>query len=111
MSYVYLACPYSHRDARIRKSRYNAALVAAAELMSAGMVVFCPIAHSHNIAAHLPRGLLLDHDFWMQQDLPLLAHAEKMLILGIPGWDESSGVLAERRYADDHGIPVEMMWP
>ncbi len=39
---VYLASPYSHDDAEVRKSRFNTACRIAGELMNAGLVVFSP---------------------------------------------------------------------
>ena len=47
---VYLASPYSHADAHVRASRFDAVCYAAAVLLGGGVLVYAPIAHSHPIA-------------------------------------------------------------
>jgi hypothetical protein len=109
VSYVYLASPYTHKDPAVRLMRYQAAVKKAAQLMRDGEVVFCPIAHSHDIGIAL--GMPTDHEFWMKQDMPLLANAAKVVVLRIEGWSTSSGVNEEIKYAEQHGIPVEYVDP
>lgn len=84
MSYVYLASPYSHESANIRELRYRTAVQAAAQLMLKGLAVFSPIAHSHDIGLVLDKPV--DHDFWMRQDIPLLANATRLIVLTLDGW-------------------------
>ena len=112
MSFIYLASPYSHPSAAVREWRYTCALRAAAILMEIQCVaVFSPIAHSHPIAAHLPERLLMDHDFWMAQDLPMLSAATEMRVLTIPGWEDSKGVLREIGHASERGIQITYIAP
>ena len=54
---IYLACPYSHDDSSVREHRFHAACRAAAQLIRAGHVVFCPVVHSHPLAE-------VDADHW-----------------------------------------------
>ena len=105
-SFVYLASPYSHADERVMFSRFEAACQAAAKLMLAGETVFSPIAHSHPVCVHIA-GVQTDFEFWMKQDLPILRCAEKLLVLMLPGWEQSRGVTEEIRVAKTEGIPVE----
>lgn len=89
---VYLASAYTKRpnlDTACRE-----AAQAAAELMRAGVCVFSPIAHSHTIAT-LAGINPTDHAFWMEQDRPLQAACEAMVILKTEGWLESTGISAE----------------
>jgi hypothetical protein len=109
MSYVYLASPYTHQDRAIRLLRHRAAVKKAAHLMLEGHTVFCPIAHSHDIGLFLDKPV--DHEFWMRQDIPLLANASKLLVLRLDGWSSSKGVYEEITYAEAHGIPVEYLDP
>ena len=111
MSYIYLASPYSHPEDHVRLERYNAACRKAASLMQAGHVVFSPIAHSHAVAAHLPPDLLMSHEFWMQQDIPLLRYADKLMVLLIDGWQDSRGVTAEIDYAVSIRKLIEYVMP
>lgn len=105
---VYIAQPYSHDDPAVREARYQSALQAAAKLMLQGHVVFSPIAHTHPIEVHTgPQ----PHDFWLRQDVEILKHATRLIVLTLPGWGESKGVAAEIAVAMALGIPVEYMRP
>ena len=103
---IYLASPYTAPSWIDRLGRYHQACKAAAQLMEHGHVVFSPIAHSHGIAQFMVAN---DHDFWMSQDLPFLRQAEKMIVLKLPGWEDSRGVAAEMAFAEYLGIPIEFM--
>jgi nucleoside 2-deoxyribosyltransferase len=105
MSYLYLASPYTHKDRAVRLLRHRQAVKKAAQLMLGGAAVFSPIAHSHDIGLFLDRPV--DHDFWMMQDLPLLKHADRLMVLRLDGWMESRGMAAEIEYAEANGIPIE----
>ena len=106
--YVYLASPYSDIDPAVRHQRYKAVCRIAGRLMEGGIVVFCPIAHSHAV------GDVLDvreaeHEFWMRQDIPFLARASKLVVAMLPGWKQSRGVSEEIYFAIRRGIPVEYL--
>lgn len=103
---IYLASPYSSDDPMVRAERYEAACKKAAELMQMGFSVFSPIAHSHPISAHLPPERVVDHEFWMGQDLPILDSAERLYVLMLPGWVTSRGIAREVEEARRLGIPV-----
>jgi hypothetical protein len=101
---IYLASPYSHRDPEIRQKRYEAAVRASARLASAGIPVYSPIAHSHPI--EVATGGLIPHTYWMSIDLMVLPVCSKMVVLRLPGWEESKGVAKEIDAAGAAGIPV-----
>ena len=103
---VYLASPYSHPDPRVRQARFQAACRAAAALLSAGEIVFSPIAHSHAIAAH---GLPTAWEFWECADGELLRRCDELLVLMLPGWQESRGLQAEIAMARELGMPVRYL--
>lgn len=90
---IYLATPYSHSDPAVMEARFDLACRIAGALMSAGHVVFSPIAHTHPIAVRcsLPRGF----DFWQKYDEEMLAASDKLLVAMMDGWKESKGVSAE----------------
>lgn len=106
MNIAYLASPYSHRDPEVMRLRYEAVVREAARLMLAGRVIYCPIAHSHPIGAEMPPGQSTDHEFWMKQCIPLLAHSSELVVYCLPGWDKSRGVNEEIHLAQRLGIPV-----
>lgn len=109
MMFAYLASPYSHPDPVVRVARFDAACRVAARLMRAGEPVFSPIAHSHPIERHFDA--IQDFEFWMKQDLPLLAAAGRLIVLRLDGWDLSRGVARELEFARERGIPTEFIDP
>lgn len=77
--------------------------------MQDGNTVISPIAHSHGVADYLPDNLRLDGDFWMEQDLPLLAKCDEMAVLCLEGWEASKGLKLEIAFASKHGIPIQFL--
>ena len=113
MSFTYLASPYSPVGDftpivknQLRKQRFEEVCEKAAELMLEGEKIFCPIAHSHPIE-HVGMGEQQTGDFWLDQDLAILAHANKLKVFRMDGWDKSVGVKREIDFAVERGIPIE----
>ena len=104
---IYLASPYSHPLAEMRQRRFEAVCKAAAKLMGMGLHVFSPIAHTHPIA--LAGDLPKDWDYWEQYDRAMLKACSKVIVLQLPGWQDSKGVTAEVSIALDMGLEVEWM--
>jgi hypothetical protein len=111
MSFEYLASPYSHPDPEVKADRFVEACRVAGELMKAGRLIFSPIAHSHPIEQYFVDGKAEGHVFWLEQDFALLRHAAKLLVLRLPGWEQSKGVKAEIDAAEAIGIPVHYLDP
>lgn len=111
MSFTYLAAPYSHPIPAVRELRYAQTNAFAARLMMQGEAVFSPISQSHEIARYMGERYVLDHDFWMKMDLPVLAKARRLFVLALEGWEESRGVEAEMRFAGMAGIPITLVDP
>ena len=105
MKRIYLACPYSHPEVRVRLWRVAHADKKAAELMSAGNLVFSPLSHSHPIS-HWYEVDPCDHDFWLRQDLWILDICDEMHILCLPGWGKSKGIKVEFEHAESKGIGI-----
>jgi hypothetical protein len=73
----------------------------------AGHQVFSPIAHSHAVGTFLPTDFLLDHSFWMNQDLPFISHwADVVAVLTLPGHAESRGVQREIAWANTEFVHI-----
>jgi hypothetical protein len=102
---IYLATPYSHPDKCVEEFRFEQACKIAGALMAQGLVVFCPIAHTHPIAmrSDLPRGWM----YWAEFDEEFIRMAEKVVVARMDGWRKSTGVRAEIQIAQKLGIPVE----
>jgi len=92
-SLCYLATPYSKFEGGPDRA-FEAACGLAARLISAGVHLYCPIAHSHGIAIH--GGLDgLDHSIWMPLDEAMMARCDVLLVARLPGWDQSEGIKQE----------------
>jgi Domain of unknown function (DUF1937) len=107
--YYYLATPYSKYKTGINAAFLMACEIAA-RLISIGVPVFCPIAHSHPIA--LLGGLEpLSHDIWLPADKPLMDGAAAMIVYMADGWDESYGVKVEIEHFRKAGKQVFYLSP
>jgi hypothetical protein len=100
----YLATPYSHPDPEVREQRFVMACEIAGWMMSWGLYVFSPIAHTHPISCRcdLPKGF----DFWEGYDSIILSKCNALIVVKSDGWQESKGVSKEIDLATDFGIPV-----
>lgn len=98
MGYIYLASPYTcyksdgSWDEYVMEERYKCAIKAAASLIKSGFTVFCPIAMSHEIDKVLGRQ---DPTHWYEFDRTFVALADAVVILKLPGWEESVGIHSE----------------
>ena len=107
MPMIYLACPYSHPLEGIRKARFRAANIAAAQLMAEGHVVYSAISMSHPIAVENNIGL--DWDFWRPNDVFFIGACDEMVVLMYPGWDISEGITAEMKLAESMGKKIRFL--
>lgn len=104
----YLATPYSDKDPSVQESRFLMACDITGFLMSRGLYVYSPIAHTHPIACRcaLPKGF----DFWEGYGRCFLKRCDGVLLVMADGWQESKGVQTERMIALEVGIPVHFVW-
>ena len=103
---IYLASPYTHVDAAVRESRFDAACLATSALMRAGLSVYSPIVHSHPLVRF---GLPIEWEFWKAHDCEHLRRSDKVVVLTLDGWEESRGVRAEVELAIDLDLPIRYM--
>lgn len=109
MKLIYLASPYSkYKDGP--EAAFKAVCQKAAEVMSMGYDVFCPIAHSHPIEEYGFFGEKGDHDFWLKQDFAILRKADELWVYMMPGWEKSYGVTKEIELAKARKIPIEYLY-
>lgn len=102
--FVYLASPYSHIDPFVREQRYLAAMRAMAVLLRGGEAVYSPIVHCHELAK--TAGLPTDAAFWRNYNFTMLASANALYMLLLPGWELSVGCKEECVEAERLGLPV-----
>jgi len=106
---VYLGCPYSHNDPKIKEWRFNAVNKVTGALSKQGLTVFSPISMSHPIA--MDCGLPGDWQFWEKFDTDYLSVCYKMYALMLPGWQDSTGLTAEIKIATKLGLDVVYIDP
>ena len=101
---IYVAGPYSAPIPKAIELNVMKACSMAAALLTQGWLVFCPHAHSHNIADFLSPDMRCNHEVWMRQDLYWLAKCDAIFLL--PGWQQSKGALLEYEFAAKRVIPI-----
>lgn len=106
---VYLASTYSAFGGG-RKLAYQLACKKAAEVMSMGYAVFCPIAHSHSIEKIGMGGEIQNGDWWLEQDFAVLDRCDELWVYMMPGWETSYGVGKEIERAKRLGLTIEYLY-
>ena len=105
-SLIYLASPYAHESAKVREARLEAVRFVCGRLVNEGKIVLSPMVYLGELAlfrgVHPPQG-------WYAFDLQLLARSDELLVLQLPGWEDSKGVMVEIAGAQTKGIPVRLM--
>lgn len=99
-SQLYLASPYSHQDRKVRQRRYQLACEFVALASQHDLTVFSPIVHYHQLANTYK--LPLDANFWWSTNRRHLLASVGLIVLEIPGWEDSRGVFQEVQFARQH---------
>jgi Domain of unknown function (DUF1937) len=109
---IYLACPYTDASPEIREQRFRAATKAAAALIKQGHIVFSPITMTHPIDVVLAGALgTLGSEFWIKFDEAFMPFCSELVIVGVEGWDRSSGIAREREFFEASKLPVWFVDP
>lgn len=104
---VYLAAPYTHSDPEVVKQRMELYYKVDAELMKNGIMTASPLLkHALLAVSDLPG----DWEYWKEYALRLLSSCDRMIIIGMDGWDKSTGVAAEIEFCEDNDIPYEVLY-
>ena len=107
---LYVAAPFTHREASTREHRFQVACRASALLMQSNICCFSPLSHSVPIVRYGGKSLdELDSDFWLTMDIPFLERSDELLILGLGGWERSKCVLAEMLFALKNHKPITLI--
>ena len=108
-TFLYMAGPYSLYPAGIEQAFIDHCRIAA-ELVRDGVHVYSPVAHTHPIAVH---GDIepLNHEFWMKFNRAAMKVSKALVIVELPGWEESVGVEQERLAFARMGKPIYYLDP
>lgn len=103
-SFKYLASPYSSPDLEVMEDRYQEAMYCTHWLLRTKVWVYSPIVHCHEMAKKhdLPR----DYLFWQHYNNAMISGSDGIIVLAIPGWQESRGVTDELKIARRLGLEV-----
>jgi hypothetical protein len=106
---IYLASPYSHPNDDIREMNYKIVSNIAANMVSEGKVVLSPISYGHNLLnfCNMPS----DWEFWYNFCVTFLLKCDELIVVKMPGWDISKGVLEEIEIAKNHNIKISFIEP
>jgi hypothetical protein len=109
VSYWYLGSPYSKYPGGLTQAHIDVCREAA-RLISLGLPIFSPIAHTHPIA--MISGLdPLDHMIWLLADQPMMDAAFGLIVLKMDGWSRSYGLKHEIETFADVGKPIVYLTP
>ena len=89
----YLCTPYTRYAAGLKKAHEHACILAA-QLIEERIVIFCPIAHGHDISMYGgldPRNAKQ----WWPLNRTMLGHCDAVIVAQLPGWCESAGIFEE----------------
>jgi nucleoside 2-deoxyribosyltransferase len=106
---IYTGTPYSKYPGGIEAAFVDACRLTG-RLLTAGLKVYSPIAHTHPIAVH---GNIdpYDHAIWLPFDAAIMDKADAMIVAMMTGWDTSFGVRYEIDTFVAAGKPVYFMSP
>lgn len=109
---VYLATPYSKYPADLGgiEGAFKDASRVAGKLMTKGVKVYSPIAHTHPLAIY---GEVdpYSHDIWLPFDQTMMDLADACAVAMMPTWDKSRGIAHEIEVFENVGKPVIYLGP
>jgi hypothetical protein len=107
MSFIYLGSPYSYHHPIVVMDRFNRTERLVAQLLKRNYHIYSPIVHCHELAHKydLPK----DAMFWQSYNYAMLAKASQLWVYRLPGWEESTGLTAERLLANKLSIPTQFV--
>lgn len=102
--FFYLATPYTAFPGTIQEA-HDATCAAAAHFVRAGVPVFVPICHTHNVAI-IGEIDPADHTIWLPFDEPMMDAADGIIVVMLEGWHRSKGIAHEVERFHAAGKPV-----
>ena len=103
MKLSYLAAPYTDVDKAVVEERIKKVCIADANLMRAGIFTTSPLL-KHLILQHAD--LPSSFEYWRDYSMTLLCTVDQVIVLMLPGWEESVGVTAEIKMAKYLDLPI-----
>lgn len=102
---IFICGPYRAATAWAREQNVRLAEDVAAEVVRLGAFPVCPHSNTRPYFEGLASGdRAEDDEFWLSGTLELLRRCDA--VATVPGWERSSGAIAEVEEAERIGIPV-----
>lgn len=99
---IYVGAAYSHDDEEVRRTRYDAIMRATATLVERGYPVISPVAMFYPLDEHMAGGAgTMGHEFWLPRLRTYLEVSDYFVVLRMPGWETSEGLLDELASVED----------
>ena len=98
----YLCTSYSKYPKGMEQA-YLDACAHQAELMKAGIFVYCPISHNHEAGKIINN---LSHDFWLPIDFKFVRLSRGLLVSKMENWENSYGIGEEIKLATRLEKPI-----
>jgi hypothetical protein len=112
----YFASPYSVTrpdggyDLAAEEANFRLACIYAARLLDAGWLLFCPVAMTHPIhCTYAPFLARQEHKLWYALDNAIIRTVPFRGILLAPGWEHSTGCVAEKILFEELGRAVRYL--
>lgn len=108
MELSYLACPYQHNDPHVMEARREMATHTAFRFIRQGILVYSPLTHDIPINQC---GIFGDWQTWKTHNHEMLSRCDKIIVLKLPGWENSKGVQGELTKARQLELPIQEIEP
>lgn len=105
----YLSIPYSDDDPFVKQFRTEISDLIFSDLTKHGRILFAPISSCHHVAVKY--GMPTHFAFWHAFNEEFISNSGKLLVVTLPNWEKSIGVVAEVAMAKKYKIPVEYVDP
>jgi len=103
----YLALPYSHKSERVMVERAAISDFIFSELSKEGRIIYAPISSCHYVAR--THSMPTDWRFWGKMGKTFVEASDRVLVIPLPGWEKSVGLIAEMKIAIAAGIDIEFL--
>ena len=109
----YFAHPYTVKDVNGRNNHYSEKLnfklsaIRAGKLLESGWNVYSPITHCHPI--HIANNNFIyneEYKLWMKLDQLIIENTRFNGIILAPGWEKSSGCVAEKELFESKSLEI-----
>jgi hypothetical protein len=102
---IYIGSPYSHPNTIIRNRRFNLVSKFAADLCSKGYIAISPITYGHVLVDF--KDMPTDFAFWNNFCIGLLSKCDYLYVYKIDGWEQSTGLKEEIKFAKENNIEIK----